>query len=351
MELRPEPAELEHEDVSRLLLEHLDSRASWQRSITALRSALIPLIDSAERELDDESMGALWATFIIFLSHTGLCSPERKERLFREAQEMGLHVFPAYYSSPLPDTRRLPDGLWANELDARALGIDEAAGLKFLARCSGYVPELDEVGTAYAWDNPEFNRLDAPLYYAVLRALVPRRVYEVGSGHSTVLAAFAAERNATTRITCIDPDPRREVEGLTCVEDHIPLPVQETGLGMFDSLEAGDVLFVDSSHVSRIGSDVNRIVLEVLPRLAPGVVVHFHDIFLPWEYPRHWVMDHHHFWNEQYLLAAFLLGNRDWEVLFAAHYMARRHSSEVCSALRAEDLEGAAGSSFWMRRR
>jgi Methyltransferase domain len=352
MQRRRRPAELEHEDVSRLLLEHLDSRGSWQLSINALRSSLLPLVESAETELDDESIAALWSTLVFFLSHTGLCSPERKQRLFAEAEEMGLHVFPVYYSSPLPDTRELRDELWERELDVRALGIDEAAGLEFLARCSGYVEELDEVGTAYAWDNPQFNRLDARLYYAVLRMLAPRRVYEVGSGHSTVLASLAAERNPTrTRITCIDPAPRREIDALPCVEEHFPLPVQKLGLEMFDRLQARDVVFVDSSHVSRIGSDVNRIVLEVLPRLAAGVVVHFHDVFLPWEYPRRWVVDHHHFWNEQYLLAALLLGGRNWQVLFAAHYMAMRHPREVCSALRAEDLAGAAGSSFWMRRR
>jgi predicted O-methyltransferase YrrM len=342
--------ELHHEDVAAIALEHLDSRESWQRFINAFRESVIPLADSADARLDDESLASLWSTMIVFLSHTALSSPSRKETLFREAQAMGLHVLPLHYSSPIPDTRTLSDRVWERELDARILGFDEDAGLELLARCEPYVLELDEL-EGYVWENPQFHRLDAALYYALVRLLQPRRVLEVGSGYSTQIASLAALRNGGTSITCIDPRPRSDVAGLPCLDEHVALEVQEVGHERFDALGRDDILFVDSSHTSRIGSDVNILVLELLPRLAPGVVVHVHDVFLPWEYPRPWVVDQQHFWSEQYLVAAFLSGNADWEVLFPGHFMARRRPGDVNRVLGGDEASRAAGSSLWLRRR
>ena len=343
--------ELDHEDIAGIALEHLDSRESWQRFINAFRSSVVPLADSADAQLDDESLASLWSTMIVFLSHTALSSSARKERLFREAQAMGLHVLPLHYSSPIPDTRELTDDVWERELDARGLGFDEGAGLEFLGRCEPFVAELDGAADGYPWENPQFHRLDAALYYATFRLLEPGRVLEVGSGYSTIVASLAARRNGATRITCVDPRPRSGIAGLPCLDEHITRPVQEVGRGLFDRLGPGDILFVDSSHTARIGSDVNVIVLDVLPHLAPGVVVHVHDVFLPWEYPRPWVVDQQHFWNEQYVLAAFLSGNADWEVLFPGHFMARRQPETVNRVLGGDGRERAAGSSLWLRRR
>lgn len=331
------------------MLEHVDSRESWQRFINAFRASVIPLADSADRHLDDESLASLWSTMIVFLSHTALSSSPRKETLFREAQEMGLHVLPIHYSSPVPDTRTLADRLWERELEG--LGFDDAAGLELLSRCAPHVAELDELAGAYPWENPQFHRLDAVLYYALVRLLRPAQILEVGSGYSTIVASLAAQRNGSTRIRSIDPQPRSDIAGLPCLDEHVAARLQDVGLELFDGLGRDDILFVDSSHASRIGSDVNRIVLELLPRLAPGVVVHVHDVFLPWEYPRRWVVEQQHFWNEQYLLAAFLSGNASWEVLFAGHFMARRHPAAVNRALTGDGASTAAGSSLWLRRR
>ena len=115
-------------------------------------------------------------------------------------------------------------------------------------------------------------------------------------------------------------------------------------------LEAGDVLFIDSSHMLRIGSDVQFEYLEILPRLKPGVIVHIHDIFLPAEYPRNWVHDKHIFWNEQYLLQAFLAFNASFEVLWGGSWMHLNHPAELESAFQSYKRENQWPGSFWIRR-
>jgi len=123
-------------------------------------------------------------------------------------------------------------------------------------------------------------------------------------------------------------------------------PVQEVGLAPFLALEAGDVLFIDSSHVAKTGSDVNFLYFEVLPRLAAGVVVHVHDVFLPDEYPPEWVLDEGRSWNEQYLLRALLMHSRAFRVLFGCHA-----ASRLFPELVSEVFGGAlGGGSFWIER-
>ena len=119
----------------------------------------------------------------------------------------------------------------------------------------------------------------------------------------------------------------------------------------FTSLRENDILFIDSSHVCKIGSDVQFEFLEILPRLAPGVVVHVHDIFLPFEYPKTWVKDWHRFWNEQYLLQAFLCGNREFEVLWAGAWMQHRHPDLVEKSFPSFSANRNQMASFWIRRR
>jgi len=114
-------------------------------------------------------------------------------------------------------------------------------------------------------------------------------------------------------------------------------------------LQSGDILFIDSSHVAKVGSDVNYLFFEVIPRLKPGVMVHFHDVFLPDEYPKVWVIDEGRNWNEQYLLRAFLQFNTSWEVMWSAHFMGTRHRAAVQMTFPRYPALGGGGS-FWIRR-
>src|SRR5262249_44163017 len=125
--------------------------------------------------------------------------------------------------------------------------------------------------------------------------------------------------------------------------------IQEIDLEFFSQLGSGDVLFIDSSHTVKIGSDVNYLFLEVLPRLRPGVIVHVHDIFMPFEYRRDWVLDEFRFWTEQYILQAFLTFNSEFDVLLANSYLNHYHQQELKAAF--PSLSSWASGSFWMRRK
>jgi predicted O-methyltransferase YrrM len=159
--------------------------------------------------------------------------------------------------------------------------------------------------TAPYWDNTWLPPLDAFALYGFLVEVNPRRYVEIGSGNSTKFVRRAIEDHGLrTHITSIDPEPRAHIDALCDVT--IRSPLEETDLGIFASLEAGDIIFLDGSHRVFMGSDVTVFFFEVLPLLRPGVLVHIHDILLPRDYPPYWRL---RYYSEQYLLAAFLLAD------------------------------------------
>ncbi len=194
---------------------------------------------------------------------------------------------------------------------------------------------------------------DALILHAFLRQLRPRRLIEIGSGWSSALILDTADRYLPDlRCTFIDPYPEL-VRSLLARGDEsratvVPEPVQTVDRSLFTGLGEGDVLFVDLSHVAKIGSDTTHVYLEVLPTLAKGVVVHFHDIFWPFEYDRSWV-DEGRAWTEAYLLRALLCENPSWELLLWNDWLAYHHLDVIGREL-PRMLENTGGS-IWLRRR
>lgn len=165
------------------------------------------------------------------------------------------------------------------------------------------------------FDQAWFPRLDAAAAYAIVRGTKPRRIVEIGSGHSTrFMAQAVADGGLSTQITCIDPAPRAAVGRLKV--RHLPVLLRDADPAIFEGLEAGDILFIDSSHIAMPGTDVDRLFLDTLPRLAGGVLVHVHDVTLPYAYPDAWAW---RAYNEQLLVGALLQGG-GFEPLFASHY-------------------------------
>src|SRR5678815_1261886 len=145
---------------------------------------------------------------------------------------------------------------------------------------------------------------------------------EVGSAYSSLVMGEAGARSDACPLICVEPFPSDFLsKGFSGLKSLVTKRVQEIDLDFFSQLQSGDVLFIDSSHTVKIGGDVNYLFLEVLPRLKPGVIVHVHDIFFPFDYRRDWVMDEFRFWTEQYLLQAFLTFNSEFEVLMANSYL------------------------------
>ena len=197
-------------------------------------------------------------------------------------------------------------------------------------------------------ENEFFASVDAEALYCIVRHFKPRRVVEVGSGFSSLLTRIALDRNGgDSRLTCIDPAPQAEVAG--AADEVLLKRVERVGLERFDGLERNDVLFVDSSHILRTGGDLDHIFFKVMPRLERGVLIHFHDIFLPKDYFEDWVMNKNWGFTEQYLLLAFLMGNSGYEVVWPGQYMILNHPDEVLSAF-PSCTEDTAPGSFWIRK-
>ena len=225
---------------------------------------------------------------------------------------------------------------------------------------SNFQPNRAGKSPSFHLDNGLFGGIDALVAYCMIRHFQPRLIIEIGGGFSTLLLTEAAAKNNTSALTCIEPFPQEFLkQGVPGLHRLIEKKVQDIDLEFFSELHSGDLLFIDSSHTVKIGGDVNYLFLEVLPRLEPGVIVHIHDIFLPFEYRRDWVLGEFRFWAEQYLLQAFLAFNSEFEVLMANNYMAHRYLEDIRAAFPTlEKLKAAppnsvrwGGGSFWMRRK
>lgn len=249
--------------------------------------------------------------------------------------------FPAghYYSTivSVEDIKQRANTIWKHENTDGIPGIDlnTAGQLRLVAKFADYYNEMpfgkekhDKI--RYYFDNRFYSYTDAIFLYSVIRHYQPRQIMEVGSGFSSAVMLDTNEFFFENRIklTFIEPYIDRlstllkeqDRTSTTIVEND----VQQVPLTFFDRLEADDILFIDSTHVAKTGSDVNYILFEILPRLKSGVLIHFHDVFYPFEYPRDWVFAGRN-WNEDYLLRAFLMYNPAFEIILFSHYLHKHH--------------------------
>jgi hypothetical protein len=303
------------------------------------------------------------ANILVPILRNGFRDGPSSVALFDNAQRMGAHVMPVHFYSPVPNTRALDESCWKERFDGvPGWDLNPQGQLELLATLGSFAGELEELrnaapgGDPYAfdWSNQAraFNATDASLYYSVIRHFAPNQVLEIGSGHSTRIAAKAClrRRPEAPALSCIEPYPLPWLADTPGLSRLYASPVQSIDVRRFKELGRNDVLFIDCSHVCKIGSDVNYLFFHVLPELEPGVIVHVHDIFLPWNYPKEWVLRNHCFWNEQYLLLAWLQGNRDLEVMLASHFLGQEYPEQLVAAFPFLSPTPG-GSSFWMRRR
>jgi predicted O-methyltransferase YrrM len=278
-------------------------------------------------------------------------------RYFPLWERFGLHLSPVHYYEPIPDTRTLTETIFERKSELIGIDLHESDQLNLLRSVfPQFRDEYAEIAAesranrqGFYLNNAYFAGADALVYYAMVRHFKPRRIVEVGCGFSSLLAARACRRNGYGDLVCIDPNPGQVLEDrLLALTTLIRKPVQDLELELFKQLEANDILFIDSSHVVKCGGDVNYLLLEIVPRLNPGVIVHLHDIFLPQDYSRYWIKHRYRFFTEQYLLQAFLTFNTEFRILFANRYMTINYEHEM-AALFPSSSE-LANTSFWMCR-
>lgn len=276
-------------------------------------------------------------------------------------------VPPGHFYSPIPDLddiRQRRESIFPAEPDAIPPGVqihwdEQLALLQRLEPliASSPFPVYADGTTRYHLENPSFAHADGLILHALIRHLQPKRIIEVGSGHSSCCIMDTVETYLPQTTECLFIEPYPDLlHRLLRPEDKvnpklriIASPVQQVDLAEFERLESRDILFVDSSHISKIGSDVNHIVFDILPRLQPGVWIHFHDIGKGFEYPEPWIFQSRYFWNECYLLRAFLQYNREFPIRIwnspLLEGVGRHHAETRLSAL----LENT-GMSMWLER-
>jgi hypothetical protein len=262
-----------------------------------------------------------------------------EEHLRRRAQAVPLFVPPGHFYSPITDPRELEgDAARIFDRGTPPAGVDlrEAEQVRYAERMAEHYGSLEFgaepcEGLRYHYENPAFSYGDGIVLACTLLLHRPAKLIEVGSGYSSAAALDIVERRLGWATRCLFIDPYTDrLEALLRPEDRgrvevVRARVQDVELAVYDRLGPDDVLFIDSTHVVKTGSDVAHHLARVLPRLQPGVLVHFHDVFYPFEYPEQWAVVENRSWNELHCLHAFLHGNRDWEIVFFNDFMARAH--------------------------
>ncbi len=302
----------------------------------------------AQALMDGATPQSLFRSFV--------ASPE-----FVRKREVSTLFPPGHYHSPVVD----PSTIKAYYARSRAVTLDQLAGIevdvgRMLDFWNQSLPLIQttpfrEEKTAdhrFHYEGGPYPWGDAIMLRAMLSHYRPSRVVEIGSGFSTACMLDTADERqlGTLRITCIEPFPDR-LHSLMRPPDFdrvtiIPKGVQEVELGIFDQLGPGDILFIDSTHVLKTGSDVHYELFDILPRLQAGVLVHVHDCPFPFEYPEKWVFDLNYSWNEVYVLRAFLMYNKRFSIVFWNSLLASLYRPKVLADY--PPFLRNPGSSIWL---
>jgi predicted O-methyltransferase YrrM len=336
---------IEAGDVARVLIDTPDhwQVADWQDWLSICRG--VRLVSAHEGELTVHDLHILKHVF------------SEREQLLK-----GHWMPPGHFYSPIPcikEVRGREEEIFGRiPRELPGINLNEAGQWGLLQEFKTYYRELPFTahkaeGLRYYYENGAYSYSDGIFLYCMLRHLRPRRIIEIGSGYSSCVILDTNQHCLANTAACtfIEPYAQRflslvspqEAERLHLVQKTL----QDIDVGMFEELSTNDVLFIDSTHVSKVGSDVNRLFFDILPRLRSGVFVHFHDIFYPFEYPKDWIYEGRA-WNEDYLLRAFLQFNNAFEIQFFSSFLEHFHAAwfwkemPLCMKM--------PGASIWLKR-
>ena len=320
-----------------------------------------PIRQLRERRLRRRLSSSAMAALVTRMARTGEGTDE--------CLKQGSLPLPVHFYSPVPNLDDLEQrGVWARRSELAGIAFSsesQVAYLRTLGRqyggeCAWPASSTGE-GRVFFTENGYFSFGCAAAAHCIVRERKPRRVLEIGSGNSSLVLSAALERNTqegtpAAEYTVVDPYPSPLLQGGQRLPTEVVAKrVEVLEPRFFDCLERNDVLFIDSGHTVRIGGDVNFLILDVLPRLRPGVLVHFHDIGLPYEYPKVYAADARYrmLWTEAYLLQAFLACNDSYDVLLALAYLMSDRTPDFRAAFPSYDpaRHVAVSGSFWIARR
>jgi hypothetical protein len=288
---------------------------------------------------------------------------EKRDKLKNALEELKkcLFVPPGHFYSPIPsidEIRKNEEEIFQIPKSIPAVDLNEGEQTRLINTFRKYYKELPFTeektdGLRYHFNNPNYSYSDAICLYAMIRHVKPRKIIEIGSGYSSCVTLDTNELFFENTIDCIfiEPYPDLLLSLIKEVDKKsikiIPATLQGVNLEQFSSLQENDILFIDSTHVSKVNSDVNRIIFEILPSLNSGVYIHFHDMFYPFEYPREWIYEGRA-WNEAYLLHAFLQYNSSFKIVFfntfLEHFFIETFIAEMPLCLK------NTGASIWLKK-
>lgn len=250
-------------------------------------------------------------------------------------QAGGIDVIPGGFYSSIPSiaeikqsfeyTEDLPPYLNSKLFDAARFATWLHKLIPFAAEFNPPIAGSEQNCRQFFWENSQFSYSDAMSYYTFVRLLRPKRIIEIGAGFSTLVALEALASNESGSITCIEPYPRDFLQTNNTIELKT-IPAQELQPDFLNAnLNDGDVLFIDSTHTVKSGSDCLHLYLRLLPQIKRDIYVHVHDVFLPFGLPQSWLLQRQIFWTEQYLLMAWLLDNPKTELIYGSSFNAMQH--------------------------
>jgi hypothetical protein len=312
------------------------------RSISNIRMNMIAASPITSKELGE--IGPLLQALLLV---------DRQTR--SRVQEYGVNIVPTDFYSNVPSIKEIDASYEYEDTNPpyllESVFRDEFL-LEVLSKLSDFASEFDpptegneENCVSFFWGNDQFSYSDAMSYYCFIRLTKPRRILEIGSGFSTLVALEAVRRNGFGRIVCVEPFPRPFLEKNRDIEVRKQKAQQLSASDVNALLDDGDVLFIDSTHTVKTGSDCLHLYLRVLPQLKKRVLVHVHDVFLPFGLPKDWLSERQIYWTEQYLVLALLIGNTKAKVMYGSTYHHFKNRSKLDEFMLGRFPSG--GASFW----
>ncbi|WP_163852957.1 class I SAM-dependent methyltransferase [Paenibacillus elgii] len=283
---------------------------------------------------------------------------EERELLLKERERISKPFPPGHYYSPLPNLEdirsREVELFTANEM-IPGIALNKEKQLNWLTKLSEFLnqvsfPESKDTNYRYYYNNAFYSHGDAIVLYSMIRKLKPKKIIEIGSGFSSavILDTNQIFFNGSINCTFIEPYPERlldliEGQSVSLIQSRL----ENVDSEVFSELASNDILFIDSTHVSKIGSDVNTLFFNILPNLPKDVYIHIHDIFHPFEYPKEWIYEGRA-WNEAYMLHTFLQYNDSFEIVFWSDYLIKYFAQDVKEKL--PPLVEKPGGSIWLKK-